>query len=232
MARRLRGGTAAGRWGSGREGGGGGLKRSSPLRESCEVYWGQQRAELSLISIQMCCIRWVECGAAQGWKWVLFLHSALLGPRAKADKWINSDNTERKRNEEHWRVVEGDETEVILLTGFYTWKQKQQNHCAADWFGKCKIFFLFNSSSLCCLIFLPSSFYIFLLLPLLLLPPPLTDSNPPPPDPDPDSHNVRKMYLGVLRFLTASTTGVFLTKSFLIERCLCPFPRIGGMWEN
>lgn len=42
------------------------------MEERREAYWGQQRALLSVISIQMCRIRCSECGAAQGWKLVLF----------------------------------------------------------------------------------------------------------------------------------------------------------------
>ena len=48
------------------------MEKVEEQREQREAYWGQQRALLSVISIQMCRIRCSECGAAQGWKLVLF----------------------------------------------------------------------------------------------------------------------------------------------------------------
>lgn len=48
------------------------VEETEEQRERREAYWGQQRALLSVISIQMCRIRCSECGAAQGWKLVLF----------------------------------------------------------------------------------------------------------------------------------------------------------------
>lgn len=48
------------------------MEKAEEQRERREAYWGQQRALLSVISIQMCRIRCSECGAAQGWKLVLF----------------------------------------------------------------------------------------------------------------------------------------------------------------
>lgn len=50
-----------------------GGRRAGGDGEQREAYWGQQRALLSVISIQMCRIRCRECCAAQGWKLVLFL---------------------------------------------------------------------------------------------------------------------------------------------------------------
>lgn len=60
------------RWGGDERGGGGGVKEMEERQEQREAYWGQQRALLSVISIQMRRIRCSECGAAQGWKLVLF----------------------------------------------------------------------------------------------------------------------------------------------------------------
>lgn len=53
-------------------GGGGGVEEMEEQWEWREAYWGQQRALLSVISIQICRIRCSECGTAQGWKLVLF----------------------------------------------------------------------------------------------------------------------------------------------------------------
>lgn len=48
------------------------VEETEEQRERREAYWGQQRALLSVISIQMCRIRCSECGSARGWKLVLF----------------------------------------------------------------------------------------------------------------------------------------------------------------
>lgn len=55
-----------------RRGGGRERRVEETEKERREAYWGQQRALLSVISIQMCRIRCSECAAAQGWKLVLF----------------------------------------------------------------------------------------------------------------------------------------------------------------
>lgn len=93
---------------------GGGWRRRRRVEETeeqwerREAYWGQQRALLSVISIQMCRIRCSECGSARGWKLVLF----PTQPWSRQGQ-IQTNEFTQTIHMEHWRY-----------RGVYEW-QKQ-----------------------------------------------------------------------------------------------------------
>lgn len=81
-------------------------------RERRAAYWGQQRALLSVISIQMCRIRYSERAAAQGWKWVVF-HAQLWSHQGQ----IQTNEFTQTLHVEHWIYKRQKQLKDVELGG-------------------------------------------------------------------------------------------------------------------